>query len=50
VAIYTFFNEVGLPFVNLIAAYSLLYTLPVLGLYAGVQKVFGFRLVGGIKG
>lgn len=50
VAIYTFFNEVGLPFVNLIAAYSLLYTLPVLGLYAVVQKVFGFRLVGGIKG
>lgn len=50
VAIYSFFNEVGLPFVNLIAAYSLLYTLPVLVLYLTVQKVFGFDLVGGIKG
>ncbi len=50
VAIYGFFNEVGLPFVNVIAAYSLLYTLPVLALYLIIQKVFGFKLAGGIKG
>lgn len=50
VAIYSFFNEVGLPFVNLVAAYALLYTLPVLLLYIVLQRVFGFQLSGGIKG
>ncbi len=50
VAIYSFFNEMGLPFVNLVAAYALLYTLPVLLLYVVLQRVFGFQLSGGIKG
>jgi multiple sugar transport system permease protein len=50
VAIYSFFNELGLPFINLLAAYALLYTLPVLILYLLIQKVFGFQLYGGIKG
>lgn len=50
VAIHSFFNEVGLPFLNLVAAYALLYTLPVLVLYLVLQKVFGFQLSGGLKG
>lgn len=50
VAIYAFFNELGLPFLNLLAAYALLYTLPVLALYLVIQRVFGFQLSGGIKG
>ncbi|MBM3464938.1 MAG: carbohydrate ABC transporter permease [Armatimonadetes bacterium] len=50
VAIYSFFNELGLPFLNVLAAYALLYTLPVLALYLIIQKVFGFELYGGIKG
>lgn len=50
VAIYSFFNELGLPFVNLVAAYAFLYTLPVIVLYLVVQRVFGFQLHGGIKG
>lgn len=50
VGIYAFFNELGLPFLNLLAAYAALYTLPVLVLYLVIQKVFGFNLAGGIKG
>jgi multiple sugar transport system permease protein len=50
VAIYAYFNEVGLPSVNLIAAYALLYTLPVLILYIVIQKRFGFKLSTGLKG
>jgi multiple sugar transport system permease protein len=50
VAIYSFFSEMGLPFLNLVAAYSLLYALPVLVLYLVIQKVFGFQLYGGLKG
>ncbi len=50
VAIYSFFNEMGLPFINLVAAYALLYTLPVLFLYLILQRVFGFQLSGGVKG
>lgn len=50
VNIYSYFNDVGLPFINLIAAYSLLYTLPVLLLFFVLQKVFGFKLSTGIKG
>ena len=34
VAIYTFFNEVGIPLIGLIAAYSFPYTLPVVILYS----------------
>lgn len=50
VAIYSFFNELGMPFVNLVAAYALLYTVPVIVLYLIIQRVFGFQLHGGIKG
>ena len=50
VAIYQFFNEVGLPRIGLISAYSLLYALPVLAIYLWVSKKFGFGFFGGLKG
>jgi len=50
VAIYQFFNEVGLPRIGLISAYSLLYALPVLVIYLWVSKKFGFGFFGGLKG
>lgn len=50
VAIYSFFNEVGLPIIGPISAYALLYSLPVVALYIFVNKKFGFRFYGGIKG
>ncbi len=49
VAIYSFFNEVGIPILGLIAAYSLIYTIPVVALYLMVNRKFGFRFYGGIK-
>ena len=49
VAIYSFFNEVGIPILGLIAAYSLIYTIPVVALYLIVNRKFGFRFYGGIK-
>lgn len=50
VAIYGFFNEMGLPLLGLISAYSLLYATPVAVLYIFVNRTFGFRFYGGIKG
>ncbi|HZJ10499.1 MAG TPA: carbohydrate ABC transporter permease [Trueperaceae bacterium] len=49
VAIYSFYSEAGTPLVTLTAAYSLLYTLPVLLLYLFVNWRYGFRFFGGIK-
>ena len=49
VAIYSFYSESGTPIVTLIAAYSLLYSLPVIVLYLFVSWKFGFRFFGGIK-
>jgi len=49
VAIYSFYTEAGTPLVTLTAAYSLLYTLPVLLLYLFVNWKYGFRFFGGIK-
>ncbi len=49
IAIYSFYNEAGTPNVTLVAAYSLLYALPVLVLYLLVNWRFGFRFFGGIK-
>lgn len=49
VAIYSFYTEAGTPLVTLTAAYSLLYTLPVLLLYLYVNWRYGFRFFGGIK-
>ncbi len=49
IAIYSFYTEAGTPSVTLVAAYSLLYALPVLVLYLLVNWRFGFRFFGGIK-
>ena len=49
VAIYSFYSEAGTPIVTLLAAYSLLYSLPVVVLYLFVSWKFGFRFFGGIK-
>lgn len=49
VAIYSFYTEAGTPLVTLTAAYSVLYTLPVLLLYLFVNWKYGFRFFGGIK-
>lgn len=49
VAIYSFYSEAGTPIITLTAAYSLLYTLPVLLLYLFVNWRYGFRFFGGIK-
>jgi multiple sugar transport system permease protein len=50
VAIFQFFTEVGIPRIGVIAAYSLLYTLPVLIIYFWISKRYGFGFFGGIKG
>ncbi len=49
VAIYSFYSEAGTPIVTLLAAYSLIYSLPVIILYLFVSWKFGFRFFGGIK-
>jgi multiple sugar transport system permease protein len=49
VAIYSFYSEAGTPIVTLLAAYSLLYSLPVNALYHFVSWRFGDRFFGGIK-
>lgn len=49
VAIYSFYSEAGTPIVTLLAAYSLLYSIPVILLYLFVSWKFGFRFFGGIK-
>ena len=48
-AIYSFYTEAGTPNITLVAAYSLLYALPVLVLYLLVNWRYGFRFFGGIK-
>ncbi len=48
-AIYSFYTEAGSPDIPLVAAYSLLYALPVLILYLLVNWRYGFRFFGGIK-
>jgi multiple sugar transport system permease protein len=50
VAIFQFFTEVGIPRIGVIAAYSLLYTLPVIVIYFWISKRYGFGFFGGIKG
>ena len=49
VAIYSFYTEGGTPVLTLVSAYSLLYALPVVGLYLFVNWRYGFRFFGGIK-
>jgi multiple sugar transport system permease protein len=50
VTFYTFYElEGGVPQITLVAAYSVLYTLPVLLLYLLINWRYGFRFFGGIK-
>lgn len=50
VAIYSFYDQQGLPQLPLVAAYSLLYAAPVVALYLFVNWRYGFRFFGGIRG
>ena len=50
VIMYTFYDEGGQPNFALIATFSLLYSIPVVLLYLLVNKRYGFRFQGGIKG
>jgi multiple sugar transport system permease protein len=49
IAFYQFYGEEGNPNIPVIAAYALLYTLPVLLLYLLINWRYGFRFFGGIK-
>lgn len=49
VAFYQFYGEEGNPNIPAIAAYAILYTLPVLLLYLLINWRYGFRFFGGIK-
>jgi multiple sugar transport system permease protein len=49
VTFYRFFDEEGTPQLTLVAAYAVLYTLPVIILYLLINWRYGFRFFGGIK-
>lgn len=49
VVIYNFYNEAGDPNIRLVAAYSFLYSIPVVLMYVFVNARYGFRFHGGIK-
>lgn len=49
VTFYRFFDEEGTPQITLVAAYAVLYTLPVIILYLLINWRYGFRFFGGIK-
>jgi multiple sugar transport system permease protein len=49
VAFYQFYGEEGNPNIPVIAAYAVLYTLPVLLLYLLINWRYGFRFYGGVK-
>jgi multiple sugar transport system permease protein len=50
VVMYSFYTEGGQANLPVVAAFSLLYTIPVLVLYLFVNRRYGFRFYGGIKG
>lgn len=50
VVMYNFYTEGGRPDLRLISAYSLLYSVPVILMYLFVNKRYGFRFHGGLKG
>jgi multiple sugar transport system permease protein len=49
VTFYRFYDEEGTPRITLVAAYAILYTLPVIILYLLINWRYGFRFFGGIK-
>jgi multiple sugar transport system permease protein len=50
VVMYSFYTEGGQANLPVVAAFSLLYTIPVLVMYLFVNRRYGFRFYGGIKG
>ncbi|MGI9093209.1 MAG: carbohydrate ABC transporter permease [Mycobacteriales bacterium] len=50
VIMFNFYDEGGQPDFGLIAAFSLIYSIPVVVLYLVINKRYGFRFQGGIKG
>ena len=50
VIMYSFYTEGGQASLNTLSAFALLYTLPVLVMFLFVNKRYGFRFYGGIKG
>jgi len=50
VMMYSFYNDGGQAVFRTVAAFSLIYTIPVLAMYFYVNKKYGFRFYGGIKG
>jgi multiple sugar transport system permease protein len=50
VVMYSFYTEGGQANLPVLAAFSLLYTVPVLVMYLYVNRRYGFRFYGGIKG
>lgn len=49
VLMYSFYSEGGTPYLPLISAFALVYTVPILLLYWFVNRKYGFRFHGGIK-
>ncbi len=49
VTFYSFYDDEGTPRITLVAAYAIIYTLPVLLLYLLINWRYGFRFFGGIK-
>lgn len=50
VIMFTFYDEAGMPNFALISTFALLYSIPVVALYLFVNRRYGFRFQGGIKG
>lgn len=50
VLMYSFYTEGGQAILSTLAAFAFLYTLPVVVMYLYVNKRYGFRFYGGIKG
>lgn len=50
VMMYSFYNEGGQAVIRTVAAFALLYTIPIIVMYYYVNKKYGFRFYGGIKG
>ncbi|MDX2161045.1 MAG: carbohydrate ABC transporter permease [bacterium] len=49
IAFYQFYSDEGTPNIPVLAAYAVIYTLPVLLLYLLINARYGFRFFGGIK-
>jgi multiple sugar transport system permease protein len=49
VLMYTFYTEGGQPNLRLLSAFSLVFSIPVIGMYFLVNRRYGFRFHGGIK-